>query len=91
MLFVLQTDFGEIALNWFSMHLARFGSRLAQAATMADIKSNLLCNITATGASDGTGRCFYDRLAQLVEPCIIRTEWDDNANGDCHIYNTKRQ
>lgn len=57
---------------------------------MADVYSNSPCNISATGASDSTGGFFYNRLAQLVEPCIVRTEWTDKPNDDYHIYNTKR-
>lgn len=57
---------------------------------MADVYSNSPCNIAATGASDCAGGFFYNRLAELVEPCIVRTEWTDKPNDDYHIYNTKR-
>jgi hypothetical protein len=40
-----------------------------ESGQMAEVYSNSLCNIGATGSADSRGGCFYDRDAAAYEPC----------------------
>ena len=51
-----------------------------EAAQMEQIYGNSLCNIAATGASSDEEGCFRDRDASLLQPCIIKSEWDNGNN-----------
>jgi hypothetical protein len=44
-----------------------------ESALMHIIYSNSLCNIAATGSSDGNGRLFYERNTLVLNPPKIRT------------------
>lgn len=43
---------------------------------MGKVYKNALCNISATGASDSSIGCFWDRNPLLAQPCNIEFEWD---------------
>lgn len=42
-----------------------------ETATMGKVYKNALCNIAATGASDSSIGCFWDRNPLLAQPCKI--------------------
>lgn len=56
-----------------------------EASTMGDVYKGALCNIAASGSSDSSGGCFYEREPRLIEPCIITTEYTDYSNDEYHI------
>lgn len=47
-----------------------------ETATMGKVYKNALCNIAATGASDSSIGCFWDRNPLLAQPCKIEFQWD---------------
>ena len=51
-----------------------------EAARMEQVYGNSLCNIAATGASNGEEGCFRDRDTSFLQPCIIKSEWDNQKN-----------
>jgi hypothetical protein len=56
-----------------------------EASIMGDIYQGSLCNIAATGSVDSNGGCFHQRLPQLIEPCVIKTQWTDRDNQIYHL------
>lgn len=52
-----------------------------EAATMGNVYQNALCNIAATGASDSSGGCFWDRDPLLAEACVVEFSWELPFNG----------
>ena len=51
-----------------------------EAALMGQVYGNSVCNIAATQASNDEEGCFRDRDASLLQPCIIKSEWDYRCN-----------
>lgn len=47
-----------------------------EAATMGNVYQNALCNIAATGASDSSGGCFWDRNPLLARACKVDFTWE---------------
>lgn len=47
-----------------------------EAAMMGMVYKNAICNISATGAWDSREGCFCDRDTTLVDPYLVKCEWD---------------
>lgn len=47
-----------------------------EAATMGKVYQNALCNIAATGASDSSIGCFWDRNPLLAQVCKVHLTWE---------------
>ena len=60
-----------------------------EAAQMGQVYGNSLCNIAATGASNDEGGCFRDRNASLLQPCTIKSEWDNRNNRTWKIIHSR--
>lgn len=55
-----------------------------EAATMGKVYQNALCNIAATGASDSSEGCFWDRNPLLAQACKINLTWELPLKGSYH-------
>jgi hypothetical protein len=53
---------------------------------MSDVYRNGFLNIAASIAADGEAGCFPMRSSTALEPCIVRTTWDDHENSAYQIY-----
>ena len=51
-----------------------------EAAQMGQVYGNSICNIAATGAFNDEEGCFRDRDTSLLQPCTIKSEWDNRDN-----------
>lgn len=47
-----------------------------EAATMGKVYQNALCNIAATGASDSSVGCFWERNPLLAQACKVDIAWE---------------
>lgn len=52
-----------------------------EVATMGKVYKNALCNIAATGASNSSIGCFWNRNPLLAQPCRIQFQWDLPLDG----------
>lgn len=59
---------------------------------MHAIYTNALCNISATGAFDGRGGCFFERSTSLVVPLKAKIALDMYHHGTylCWMVNSGR-
>jgi hypothetical protein len=55
-----------------------------EAATMGKVYQNALCNIAATGASDSSVGCFWDRNPLLAQVCRVDLTWELPLKGSYH-------
>ncbi|KAE9364062.1 HET-domain-containing protein [Stipitochalara longipes BDJ] len=57
-----------------------------EASLMADVYQGSLCNIAASGASDANAGCHSIRERPLIQPCVVRTAWEDYANDEWSVH-----
>lgn len=57
-----------------------------EAATMGNVYQNALCNIAATGASDSSEGCFWDRNPLLAQACRVDFSWELPYTGSYYCF-----